>query len=152
MNHAGAKIPPVIHTRLEGAHAAGATHLRLLVRGRLDDHSQEILLAVAQRIGHVEDRRGEHADMRPQTFAVQEELGLIVHAFEVKPDVPATDFLIDGEGLFVKPGALGDPFTQQTVAVHVGVRDLSQLPQVVIWTAGNRARSPAAQVAAIGHV
>src|SRR5215216_3380630 len=59
------------------------------------------------------------------------------------------DFLTDGEGLFVKPGALGNPFTKQAVAIRVRIGDFSQPPQVMLGAAGNGASLPVAPVGAI---
>ena len=89
VNHSRAEIPPIIHAGLERTHTAGAPYLRLLKRGSFDHHRQEIFLTVEKLSVTSKTDRREHANMRTQAFAVQEELGLIIHALEVKPDVLA---------------------------------------------------------------
>src|SRR5215207_6818689 len=64
----------------------------------------------------------------------------------------AYDCLFDGEGLFVKPGALGNPFAEQAVAIRVRIGDFSQPPQVMVGATGDGASLPVAPVEAIGQM
>src|SRR5215207_466609 len=87
--------------------------------------------------------------MCAQALAIQEKLGLIVHAVETKVDTASFQIFLDGEGLLVEPGTLRYPFAEQAVAVNIGIRDFSRLPQIVVRTTWNRADSPVTSVATI---
>src|SRR5215208_2392753 len=90
--------------------------------------------------------------MCSEAFPVQEKLGLIIHAFKVKINPFLLMFSTNRESLFIEPGALRYPFDEQAVAVNIGIRDFSRLPQVVVRATGNRACPPVTLVAAIRKV
>jgi len=152
VDHARAEVPPVSHAALVGAHPARPPDLRLLRRGRRDDHRQRILRAVAQPVADLEGGGGEHAGVCPQRLAVEEELRLVVHASEDQPDARPPEGRIDGERPAVEPGAGRDPFQQQAVALEVRVGDFARPPQVVVDAAGHAGRPPVAGVAGGGQV
>ena len=148
VNHARAKVPPVIHAGLNCPYTAGTTHLRLFYGCRLDHNCQDILCLIVKLISDFEHDGREHPGMLAQAFPVQEILCLIIHALKVKLDTFALDLFADDEGLLIKPGALWNPFTEQAVAVYIGIRDFSQLPQIIMGAARDGTGPPVTPVAA----